>query len=614
MERITAALYLDLGLFIRTAFDITSDKDTQGSVAAYKKTFAEQRFDRSNPDLFALRAWACYIKVQGLLSTSWHLRFKTDQGKFKGRVKGVSGKSVEVAPKTKFSETAKIEYVVTVGKEGLTIAGTSRASLVLGAFEGAGALLSSPFRPKMPKTQPKINFTYRPLNAPQRKAGEKCLSNEEEDRRVVVVGPPGTGKTTVIAAAVQRKVAERGSNTVWSINVAEKFVDSSFLYFKLLVSQDSHFDWHEHLYEAILDNMIDSGEFQKSIVDNEGLLMGSRVILCTTSMLSGNRVMDSAPYGQEDIPELRSVFEWSYLRDNEVFLNTQRISNANNHQKLYISPRLLFETPHRTQYSTRTCCRFVGVSNGGETKKGVSWSKGEIQAAVRIAKQHIQEGKNFKIITPYGAQRNAIENALKTAGLTWENAVFNVDYFQGNEKDHIVVSVVRTSSLGFTKNMRRTNVMLSRCKKSMVNSYLVLEVAADGPGLRIVDSYRRLWFGGDETHHWCGGRQNCQQIAGCQLPPFDQWHHTRETRIVLLSLRTCCFAQRGGSTLNESPGTPPQGYGRLLDRANRQIARDKKHDPDPFLKPGMVAPNRPLGSHSRVSSVESISTRNGIPS
>jgi hypothetical protein len=60
-------------------------------------------------------------------------------------VKGVSGKSVEVAPKTKFSETAKIEYVVTVGKEGLTIAGTSRASLVLGAFEGAGALLSSPF-------------------------------------------------------------------------------------------------------------------------------------------------------------------------------------------------------------------------------------------------------------------------------------------------------------------------------------------------------------------------------------------------------------------------------------------------------------------------------------
>lgn len=43
MERITAALYLDLGLFIRTAFDITSDKDTQGSVAAYKSVLGRAR-------------------------------------------------------------------------------------------------------------------------------------------------------------------------------------------------------------------------------------------------------------------------------------------------------------------------------------------------------------------------------------------------------------------------------------------------------------------------------------------------------------------------------------------------------------------------------------------
>ena len=54
------------------------------------------------------------------------------------------------------------------------------------------------------------------------------------------------------------------------------------------------------------------------------------------------------------------------------------------------------------------------------------------------------------------------------AGLTWENTVFNVDSFQGNEEDYIVVSVVRTSSPGFMENKRRTNVMLSRCKKSMV--------------------------------------------------------------------------------------------------------------------------------------------------
>ena len=117
-------------------------------------------------------------------------------------MQGVSGKSAKVIPKTKFSETARIASVVTVGKEGLTIAGLSRASHVLNAFKGEDTLLSSPFVrkiffpdypldglkwPKLPKTQPKINFDYRDLNGSQRKAVEKCISNKEEDRHVVIV-------------------------------------------------------------------------------------------------------------------------------------------------------------------------------------------------------------------------------------------------------------------------------------------------------------------------------------------------------------------------------------------------------------------------------------------
>ncbi|TFY55439.1 hypothetical protein EVG20_g9317, partial [Dentipellis fragilis] len=45
-------------------------------------------------------------------------------------------------------------------------------------------------------------------------------------------------------------------------------------------------------------------------------------------------------------------------------------------------------------------------------------------------------------------------------------------------------------------------------------------------------------------------------------------------------------------------------YGNFLDKANRQIARDQKHAPDPFLE----APTRPFGAHNRISSVESIAS------
>jgi hypothetical protein len=102
MERLAAALHLDLGLFIQRAFDITSGGDTRGSMAAYKAVlararpgdslnasvvksiFAEQPFILSRRGEFALRAWACYIAVQafpdnpGAIDTS----IKNSQARF----------------------------------------------------------------------------------------------------------------------------------------------------------------------------------------------------------------------------------------------------------------------------------------------------------------------------------------------------------------------------------------------------------------------------------------------------------------------------------------------------------------------------------------------------
>ncbi|KAF9454524.1 glycosyltransferase family 5 protein [Macrolepiota fuliginosa MF-IS2] len=61
------------------------------------------------------------------------------------------------------------------------------------------------------------------------------------------------------------------------------------------------------------------------------------------------------------------------------------------------------------------------------------------------------------------------------------------------------------------------------------------------------------------------------------------------------------FSQRGSS---HSSGP---GYTDFLERANKAIAKDQKGAPDPFLEGGL-APAKPFGAHSRISSVESISS------
>jgi alpha-1,3-glucan synthase len=62
------------------------------------------------------------------------------------------------------------------------------------------------------------------------------------------------------------------------------------------------------------------------------------------------------------------------------------------------------------------------------------------------------------------------------------------------------------------------------------------------------------------------------------------------------------FTQQRGSMVDNR-----EGYNGFLERANKTIAKDQKHAPDPFLEGGL-APSRPFGAHSRVSSVESISS------
>lgn len=92
---------------------------------------------------------------------------------------------------------------------------------------------------------------------------------------------------------------------------------------------------------------------------------------------------------------------------------------------------------------------FVDVAESQEKRNGTSWmvtslyismillsdihpqNELERQTVLKIAAKLQEEDKEYKIITPYDAQRSLLENEMKQMGLVWQDKCFNVDSFQG---------------------------------------------------------------------------------------------------------------------------------------------------------------------------------------
>ncbi|KAG1840498.1 AAA domain-containing protein [Suillus subalutaceus] len=225
--------------------------------------------------------------------------------------------------------------------------------------------------------------------------------------------------------------------TIWLVaqsnvavrNITEKLDKVGFRDFKLLVSKDFHHDWHEDLYQSL-----------------------EHFILCTLSTLSNPNI--------DTITRIVSV-------QTVIFDEASQIEVGD-----YVPLLQHFQNSLKKMVfigDDKQPCRFLDVKMGREESVGHSWiNQKEISAVIGLARLYETQGKKFKILTPYDAQRTKIEEQLKSAELLWEDKCFNVDSFQGNEEDHIIVSLVRSQGVGFLKNVRRTNVMLTRCKKSMI--------------------------------------------------------------------------------------------------------------------------------------------------
>ncbi|EJD41096.1 hypothetical protein AURDEDRAFT_138789 [Auricularia subglabra TFB-10046 SS5] len=240
------------------------------------------------------------------------------------------------------------------------------------------------------------------------------------------------------------------------LNIASKLGEVNFQGFKLLVSHEFHFDWHEELYEDLESNVIRSDGFAKLVpMAVERLLAGSRVILCTISMLSNPSMqnagfMDVVPVENILVDEASQIDIGNYLHVAHAFRSTLR--------------RLVFVGDDK-QPSFSPCTTSLHVVPAS-LSTFILVQKPE-SAGLSIQNQLETGKRDFRIITPYDAQRKVLEDKLKATDVRWEDTVFCVDSFQGNEADYIIVSLVRTKKPGFMTNTRRTNVMLTRCKKGV---------------------------------------------------------------------------------------------------------------------------------------------------
>ncbi|KLO11671.1 hypothetical protein SCHPADRAFT_830720 [Schizopora paradoxa] len=256
---------------------------------------------------------------------------------FVGRANGTSGKRTSVKPFGSYGG-GKITKIKVIGKEERTLSERARDSYFLMILQGLRDLNDPNF--------PLIKHLWFPDHSTQALVQKETFSrrgastNERlndsqaavvdamvnsESPFIVVHGPPGTGKTSTISAAVKRWF--QTSDTAWLVaqsnvgvkNIAERLCKDD-IPFRLIVSKDFYFEWHEHIYEErIKEQMLRTDEFPPNALEVMRLFQGVRVVLCTLSTLSNpilteRKVFYHVPLSNLVVDEASQIGIFNYLR------------------------------------------------------------------------------------------------------------------------------------------------------------------------------------------------------------------------------------------------------------------------------------------------------------
>jgi len=168
----------------------------------------------------------------------------------------------------------------------------------------------------------------------------------------------------------------------------------------------------------------------------------------------------------------QSILETAIAAVQPVFLlNTQyRMREAiAGFSGNYFYNGLLLTAPHLTNAGTHIC--FVDTAGSGFNEvhgnDGVSLqNKGELQLAKKIIETASLNPAATAFISPYSGQVAAAKEALPG-----EMRISTIDSFQGQEKECIILSLVRSnddSDIGFLKDYRRMNVAITRAKEQLI--------------------------------------------------------------------------------------------------------------------------------------------------
>lgn len=173
-----------------------------------------------------------------------------------------------------------------------------------------------------------------------------------------------------------------------------------------------------------------------------------------------------------NFPQQKQLLDTQY-RMNKVLMDFPNREFYNNELKCGKNVKNIHLNVIREKYDKKSPFIFIDTSNVKNNEEFFNLESNsyindlEAKLAIEISEEYIKlniENNRIGIITPYKDQVKNIKKKSKVE-------VNTVDGFQGNEKDIIIISTVRSNEdgkIGFINDSRRLNVTLTRAMKKLI--------------------------------------------------------------------------------------------------------------------------------------------------